>query len=150
MATKPKTISERLKEVQLFTGLEAEELAFVLDKKDSMYKMYLRGRFDDSYSIRQDQLIIDILYLEDSFDEKISLLQNAKKLFRKYIRKKTRPDTRYRRIWIRKRIEFLARELNRQPGRKPREKKVKSTGANSNGMHPKNYGKKSGKLLSAN
>lgn len=111
MATKPKTISERLKEVQLFTGLSPEELAFVLDKKEQIYKMYLRGKFDHTYSIREDNLIMQLICLEELLEEKIALLENAKKLFKIYIHKKGRTETPYRKIWIKARIKFLEEEL---------------------------------------
>lgn len=108
---KQKTISERLKEMEDYTGLSVEHMAFVFDKKEQIYKDYKRGAFDDTYSIREDYMIAQIVYFQEGLDEKINLLKNAKKLFKRYVARKHRSATPPRKIWIRARIEFLKSEL---------------------------------------
>lgn len=140
---KLKTISERLKERREFLGLTQEQMAFVLDRKEQMYKLYEHGSFDDTYSIKEDYLIVQMVYLEDGLDEKIDTLQNAKRLFIRYAAGKGRTETPPRKIWLKARIKFLQSELENCD----KENLLPVIHQNGTPKHKKKSGKKNGRAL---
>lgn len=87
MNGKPKTISERLKETQAFVKASDETMQFILDVKEQMYKLYLRGDFDGGYTITQDRLAARIVFLDEQIDRKIELLLALKERYKKYGRR---------------------------------------------------------------
>lgn len=143
--SKPKTISDRLKEVGDYTGLSTEHMAFVFDKKEQVYKHYKRGAFDGTYSIREDYMIAQIVYFEEGLDEKIDLLKNAKKSFKRYTERRHRSVTPPRKIWLKARIKFLKSELKKYD--KKTEDLFPVIHQNGTPKHKKKSGKKNGKNL---
>src|SRR5690349_17741923 len=71
-------ISEEINEVKKAVKLNAVEMAFVLKEDLQLYKMYERGRFNKTYSIRQDHLRAKLVLFVELIEDRITELREAK------------------------------------------------------------------------
>lgn len=76
--------SDRLKEIQRLVGLKNVDMAAVLNITEQMYELYISGKFNSAYGIRQERLLARAIFLHEEIDKKIQELQEAKERFKNY------------------------------------------------------------------
>lgn len=81
---KPKTISLRLKEIQQFIGASDDDMIYLLGMKEQMYRMYLSGKFDNTYSIKQERVLGRVVYLDEEIQKRIDTLKLLRGRFENY------------------------------------------------------------------
>lgn len=86
----PVTISQRLNGIQDFTKASPELMAFVLDVKEQIYKLYLRGKFDNSNSVKQDKFLARVIMIDEQFDKRIEEINQLKEKYKKFGKRKTK------------------------------------------------------------
>lgn len=75
---RPKKFSYHLIEVRTALGLSQEEMAFVLDIKEQMYKLWEKGDFDDAEETRyKSKVNFKLATLELEIEKKILILKTA-------------------------------------------------------------------------
>jgi hypothetical protein len=72
-------ISDEINEVKKVLGMDTAEMAFVLKEDLQVYKMYERGKFNGTYSVKQDRLRAKLILITDLLEERILQLREAKK-----------------------------------------------------------------------
>lgn len=82
--SKPRKTSERLKEIQAYVGFKNADMASVLGITEQMYELYLSGKFDAVYGIRQERILARAILLDVELDKKIEQLQKARDHYRNY------------------------------------------------------------------
>lgn len=81
---RPKKISERLKEIQDFIKATPQQMCYVLSINEQMYRLYLKGTFDKSYSIKQERVFARIILIGEELDKRISELQHLQMRLKNY------------------------------------------------------------------